>query len=381
MLAATTSAARLSFRAYKRGDGLGAGEIHRIVRDSRGFLWFCSQAGLTFFDGSRFHAYYTERPRVVFPSVNDLLESDGYYWLATNSQGVWRVDPNLPLDSNRRIARFAVSDGAASNRVNALAKDRLGRLWAGTDGGLFRMDLMDGSRGFVRVELRQPSLAEDHLQILALLEDPEGSMWVGTKFGLVRILPMNRVIHYEILPSPATERIHSILRDAQGRLWLAHKEGLIVFVPETASNAAAHGDFKLPIAHRWPISRSGETPVFLPLPAGQAFWYRIAINGKNEPFYSFTLGSDGHIWLGTMNLGMLEFDGAKFSVYGPDRGLAATYVTSLNEDVAGNIWIGGVGVTRLSRNGLTVYDSTDGLGKNFKYPFRRIGIVCCMPPI
>ena len=365
MLSAAGQAARLSFRAYNRGDGLGAGEIHRIVRDSRGFLWFCSQSGLTFFDGSRFHAYHMASPRVLFPSVYDLLESDGYYWLATNSQGVWRVDPNLPLKSNRRITRFAVGDSAASNRVNALAKDRLGRLWAGSDGGLFRMDVMDGSRGFVRVELRHPSRAEDHLQIWTMLEDPEGSMWVGTKFGLARVLPTNQVIHYEFLPSPTTEHVYSILRDAQGRIWLGHQEGLIVFAPETAKTAAARGDAKLPIAYRCQISSAGETPMSLPLvPPAQAFWYRISINGKNEPFYSLIRGSDGHVWLGTANSGLVEFDGGRISIYGPDRGPAATYVTSLNEDAAGNIWIGGIGVTRLSRNGLTVYDSTDGLGKS-----------------
>ena len=104
-------------------------------------------------------------PRVTFPSSNDLLESGGYYWVATNSQGVWRVDPNLPLESKKRIARFPMGGGAATNRVNAIGKDGLGRLWAGTDAGLFRMDRMDGSGKFLPVELRVASLAEDHVQV------------------------------------------------------------------------------------------------------------------------------------------------------------------------------------------------------------------------
>ena len=44
-----------------------------IVRDSRGFIWFCTTEGLSRFDGYRF-VNYTIDDGLPFHSINDLLE-------------------------------------------------------------------------------------------------------------------------------------------------------------------------------------------------------------------------------------------------------------------------------------------------------------------
>jgi ligand-binding sensor domain-containing protein len=41
----------LPFKNYTTADGLGHDYIGLIVRDSRGFLWFCTGEGLPRFDG------------------------------------------------------------------------------------------------------------------------------------------------------------------------------------------------------------------------------------------------------------------------------------------------------------------------------------------
>lgn len=44
-------AERLPIKIYTPADGLAHEQIKRIVRDSRGFLWFCTADGLSRFDG------------------------------------------------------------------------------------------------------------------------------------------------------------------------------------------------------------------------------------------------------------------------------------------------------------------------------------------
>ena len=59
-------------------------QIHRIVRDSRGYLWFCTREGLSRFDGHGFTTYGIDEglPSAV---INDLIEtSEGIYWIATS---------------------------------------------------------------------------------------------------------------------------------------------------------------------------------------------------------------------------------------------------------------------------------------------------------
>jgi ligand-binding sensor domain-containing protein len=41
---------QLPVKIYTTADGLSNNRINKIVRDSRGFLWFCTQEGLSRFD-------------------------------------------------------------------------------------------------------------------------------------------------------------------------------------------------------------------------------------------------------------------------------------------------------------------------------------------
>jgi ligand-binding sensor domain-containing protein len=72
-------AEQLPIRTYTIPDGLAHNHINRIRQDSRGYLWFCTDGGLSVFDGYRFTNYTTE-DGLPHPWVNDLLETrDGAY--------------------------------------------------------------------------------------------------------------------------------------------------------------------------------------------------------------------------------------------------------------------------------------------------------------
>src|SRR5947207_12282966 len=85
-------AERLPIKTYSTADGLPHNVINKIVRDSRGFLWFCTEEGLSRFDGYTFTNYGTNEG-LPHPSVNDLLETRaGEYWVATGG-GLVRFNP------------------------------------------------------------------------------------------------------------------------------------------------------------------------------------------------------------------------------------------------------------------------------------------------
>src|SRR3989449_8341665 len=87
-----TAGERLPLKAYTTADGLAHNVINKIVRDSRGFLWFCTDEGLSRFDGYTFTTYGTSEG-LPHPSVNDLLETRvGEYWVATGG-GLVRFNP------------------------------------------------------------------------------------------------------------------------------------------------------------------------------------------------------------------------------------------------------------------------------------------------
>src|SRR6185369_7403070 len=50
-------AEHLPVKIYTSADGLGSSFVDYLIRDSRGFMWFCTRDGLSRFDGSRFVTY------------------------------------------------------------------------------------------------------------------------------------------------------------------------------------------------------------------------------------------------------------------------------------------------------------------------------------
>src|SRR5258706_2591187 len=86
------AAERLPISTYTTADGLAHNDVNRIVRDSRGFLWFCTFEGLSRFDGYTFTTLGVDQG-LPSPAVNDLLETtDGQYWVAT-AAGLCRFNP------------------------------------------------------------------------------------------------------------------------------------------------------------------------------------------------------------------------------------------------------------------------------------------------
>src|SRR5258708_23179666 len=81
---ALVRAERLPLKPYTVADGLPNNVINKIVRDSRGFLWFCTGEGLSRFDGYSFTNYGVDQG-LPHTMVNDFLETrNGELWIGTN---------------------------------------------------------------------------------------------------------------------------------------------------------------------------------------------------------------------------------------------------------------------------------------------------------
>src|SRR5262252_2579196 len=147
-----TWAEHLPIKTYTTVDGLANNEINRIVRDSRGFLWFCTSNGLSRFDGYTFTNYGTGQG-LPHGSVSDFLETrGGEYWVATGA-GLVRFNPQAPPEprvayanetGSRSPPMFTVVVPEEENRysrsITVLLADHSGTLWCGTYTGVYRLE-------------------------------------------------------------------------------------------------------------------------------------------------------------------------------------------------------------------------------------------------
>ena len=186
-------AEQLPIKTYTTADGLAQDCVNRIIRDSRGFLWFCTREGLSRFDGYRFTSYTTDQG---LPNrwVDYLLEArDGSYWVAA---GHWVCRFNLtgpPLF----IPYEVPPSGQETAEVHVLLEDSSGLVWCGTSRGLYLMDRGQDPPRFQLVDMGMPTEAEGWF-VEALMMDHHGALWCGTRgSGLYRRLADGRVEHYK----------------------------------------------------------------------------------------------------------------------------------------------------------------------------------------
>src|SRR4030095_6907185 len=157
-------AERLPVKTYTAADGLASNRISRIVRDSRGYLWFCTENGLSRFDGSRF-TNYTAEEGLRDGEVNDLLETrGGAYWIATgnglclyNPKGLPLPNEQASLRSNPMFVVYHPGSNRMASDIKSLYEDRSGAVWVGAWRGLYRLEQAGGKVKFHFIELGMPA--------------------------------------------------------------------------------------------------------------------------------------------------------------------------------------------------------------------------------
>src|SRR5262245_48702633 len=333
---------QLPFKVDGTTEGLSSTFRERITRDSRGLLWFATRDGLARFDGSRFVTYGTEVGLPV-PSINHVLETrDGTYWVATNGSGVYRMPPDVPLLARPAagatgLVAYRLGEGNAA-RVNVLHEDGAGRLWAGTDGGVFVLDRSRADTGFRFVPLPDSGPANAPLGIWAFVEDAEGGLWIAAGTGLFRGLPDGHFVHYPVAAPGRDGALRGLARDGQGRIWVAGYRGLLAFVPGAAADLPSGVTVVDALARALETSGLAGAAV-LPAHPGEAHWYRPA--RASPAVMSVYVTSDQHVWVGLVGGALGELDGGQWRTYTTGNGVPDDTVNAIIEDLDGNLWLAG----------------------------------------
>ena len=369
LAAYSVQAERLPIRAYTTADQLPNNIINKIVRDTRGFLWFCTADGLSRFDGYTFRNFGTDQG-LPHPTVNDLLETRaGEYWVATNG-GLVRFDPaGVPLSRvvfandaypTLPTAMFTVirpdNDDRLSRFVTRLREGHDGTIWCGTYNGLYRTEVRGRGFALAPIDLGMPAVYPEQRYVNAVAEDSYGTLWVATPGGLYRRWPDGSTAHYTLKDGLPDTYLHELMIDHEGNLWVGSRNAGLFRLTITDSHAPPSVAFSV-----------------VPRDFAQSEWI-------NQLFET----SDHKLWAGTAR-GLLEYlpngdgQGKVYRLYTPENGLIDHAITALAEDSSGSLWLGGgtgAGAMKLARNGFVTYDQFDGVAAVYSVFADRSGEVC-----
>ena len=309
----------LAVQRYSLEEGLSQQAVNAIVQDSSGFMWFGTEDGLNRFDGYEFRQMRHDRADSgTLPNgwISSLVASDDGVWIATDGGGVvFRNAATGKLDSPEELR-----DTPDLQRVRALARDRLGRLWiASRDAGVAIWDPRKPELKRLRHSPTQAASIADNA-IYTILHLRSGDTLVGSANGLDRLAASNLevsrvVLPEELAPAGTPLRVRALAESADGMVWIGTDAGLARF-------DARNG--------RWRVFRENAAS-------------RVAL--PDNRVQSLLIDGKGRLWVGMIR-GLSWFDPGteSFFTYHHDdaeaRSLPDDYVVSLFEDRGGSLWIG-----------------------------------------
>lgn len=325
-------AQRLPVKTYSVADGLLRDSTVKIKQDSHGFLWFCTNDGVSRFDGYGF-TNFTVADGLPERHASDFLETrSGTIWIATR-KGLAKLDKKA--EQRKTIFTPVISDTPQANIVNVLFEDENGIVYAGTENGLYKIKENDELES---VNLESFPSNAGSLAVTSIIEDRRGAMWIGTKNGLLKLLPDGKNEYFAKADGLPDTNITTLHEDKNGRIWIGLRpnvsSGLCLLIENPQKNQN--------IVERFYTSKDG-------LPS---IWITDLLTTAN-----------GKFWVATTS-GLCEWEEGKNSVcktYTSANDICDMEIWTITEDKDENLWLGTrCGVKKIARYGFTTYDEPNG---------------------
>jgi signal transduction histidine kinase/ligand-binding sensor domain-containing protein len=286
-----TQAANETTQQYTRtvwrvSDGLPEDTVQALAESKDGLLWIGTTGGLARFDGAHIELYGPGIAQAL--SVNSIfcltVGKDGSLWAGTEGGGLLRL-----RGDGLRV--YSKKDGLTEAFVRTVFEDDRGRLWVGTDNGLF---VLEGER-LRRVD--QGAIAP--MGVHSITEDHEHRIWAGGS-QLIAVNPDGTANAFAVPGSYSETAVKRVLETRDGTVWVGTVGGLQRLV-------------------------------------GSHF---RTVPGLHATVRTLLQTSDGTLWIGTIGEGLWTYrDGRLVRVSGPGI-LPSDTVLSMFEDDQRQIWIG-----------------------------------------
>ncbi|MDR1783396.1 MAG: response regulator [Dysgonamonadaceae bacterium] len=357
-----------NFRNYDVENGLPANCVRGIIQDSRGFMWFGTDNGLSRFDGHNFKNYYvtpddsTSLGNIYIYSIFE--DSRKNIWVGTD-EGIFiyhietdnfsafnkKTSDNKLVsghitaileDKNKNIWISSLSAGVfcyepetdilkyhGFNAVVELYIDSKNEIWAAPQRSqdlLYRFDRAKNE--FVQVKLQINDNSANNFGIHAIFEDSKGNFWIGTWNSGLCLLDTNTGEIRSFMSPKKTNgisHIHDIAEYQTDILLVSSDDGLAIFNTDTYTyELMTASEFKrstLSDNFLYPIVKDLEGGLWVGSYYGGVNYappMKGCIEGYSHSKYNNSVGgniiscfcedNDGNIWIGADDGGLSCFN-------------------------------------------------------------------------
>ena len=410
-------------------DGLSQATVETMMQDSKGYIWLGTNDGLDRYNGYTFKKYSYEKGQensLVNSYILDIKEdSEGNIWVAT-AAGISKIyndgekvqnytsdseSGNLSNDntttmliSNSNKIYVGTAEGInlydkktdkfnliypelKEEYVNSLAEDKYGNIWAGTENGLYKINVV--TNAIERFESTDDVNTISENYIYKVYYDGDKHIWVGTyDNGFCKLnIENNKVTRYLLTREDGTIRgafVKNFLKDSKGNIWICTDEGVVLFEVDknifTWYENKVYDPYSLIDNNTFSILEDYSGLIWIGTYSGVSTFdpYSTIGHYKNDPFNSKSINEkavsgiyeddDGLLWIGTSSSGVniLNKDRDVIECLTTANGLSNNRIT----DIAGAgdyIFIAtynGLNVVNKISGEIEIYDEEDGLASN-----------------
>lgn len=321
-----------SLMAYSQADmhmeSQGANVFNTMMLDNRGRIWISSMEGVYYANG-RLPAFYAYPWQNEQPLVRAVAKDKfGYVWVGTEADGVHVFSPE-------GTEVLHINEGPkdlASPFVTEILITEEDQIWVGLfRGGLCSLTARRDKLGkpiSVRVQRMGPDQL-DQLDIEDIFLDREGGLWLATLRGLARWDSSLQAFHMHWVRWG-----NEVAQTTDGTIWLATSMGLFSYDESGDS-----------LVHRFADPSSN---------------FKLA----KQMFLTIWADQKGALWAGTPHGLYWLKPGQNPVLYQEKEGLAGNLISALVGDQQGGLWIGsqqGLSKFEPDKNRFANYFQADGI--------------------
>ncbi len=173
------------FDRYTTADGLPLRNAPTaFCEDHAGNIWIGYYGGgLVRFHNGKFDAFDKNDGLPPGFISNIFADGAGRVWVATNANGVVRID-DPGLEEKPHLTALTTRDGLSSDQAKCVTEDNFGRIYIASGRGVNRLD---PATGRIKLFTRADGLPEN--LVSECRRDSSGTLWFGTLVGLARYVP------------------------------------------------------------------------------------------------------------------------------------------------------------------------------------------------
>ncbi|WP_370722019.1 hybrid sensor histidine kinase/response regulator transcription factor [Fibrella aquatica] len=375
-------------------NSLASNIINSLLLDKQGRLWVGTSKGIGIYRHQQ-DDFLPVSPLVITTgkpaesTINTLLEDHQHrVWLGT-SRGLFRLHKS---DLNRcdRLIDLTDQQGDLSNQtIRTLYEDRERNVWVGTSGGLARLKpTRSGQFELTNYYLHSADSVYHNTSngVNAIAEDKAGRLWIGTERNGIALFDKQkgRVVSWNPAPrlDVSTQTVRTIMPDGKGNFWVGTMTGLHIIAqdgsrartlmnqptdPSSLSDNSVRSLFRDRDGSFWVGTYYGGVAMYSPL-ARQFGSYRPVDSRGGMPFKiagpMLEATTPNQRWVGTEDRGLFLVNAdksiARHYVHDPkvSQSLTNDKVKCLLADGTAGLWVGtlkGLNYIDLRRQTVTRY--------------------------